>query len=194
MDEVARAFLKHPREDRSLVGAFLQKLLRVVKFPDLPDTFHPRFWPLRKAYLANAWPEVIDMRGVRYIIALLPEVTRRPLASFGDVFVLFTHMFACVRTIAQRHGYGYGGEDFTRLIKFVSLNSEFAGILRVFLLFDTFVLQNRFFISTLDEHVLQNWNAFSQIMVSMIVQDQSLSADVSAFVTAEGASCLGTQK
>jgi hypothetical protein len=95
--------------------------------------------------------------------------------------VLFTHIFSCVGTARTRHG--YAPQDFARLIKFVSLSSEFADILKVFLLFDKFVLQNRYFMSTLDERLLQDWNCFAQMMLSVIVQDQALSADVSTFVS-----------
>jgi hypothetical protein len=182
MEEFARQVLRQPREDRSLVVALLPELLRIVSFPELPQSFVTRFWVLRKAYLATAWPDVIKVPGVRYIIELVPEATRRPLTSFGDVFVLFSHIFASVRTIGEKHA--YSGEDFAKLVKFVSLNSEFGGILKVFLFFDKFVLQHKFFMSTLDEKLLHDWNAFSQVMWSMIVQDRQLSPDVSQFVTA----------
>jgi hypothetical protein len=183
MEELARQILRQPREDRSLVVALLPELLRIASFPDLPQTFLTRFWDLRKAYLANAWPEVIQTAGVRYIIELVPEATRRQLTSFGEVFVLFSHLFASVRTIGDKHS--YAPDEFAKLVKFVSLNSEFPGILKVFLVFDKFVLQHKFFMSTLDDKVLHDWNAFSRVMWSMLVQDQTLSQDVTQFVTAE---------
>jgi hypothetical protein len=183
MGDVARKILKQPREDRSLVFALLPELLRVVTFQELPATFLPRFWALRKAYLATAWVSVIKTPGVQYVIELVPEATRRPLTSFGDVFLLFSHIFSSVRTIGGKHAYAEA--DFTNVVKFVSLNSEFGGILKVFLFLDKFVLHNEFFMTTLDDQLLQDWNWFSRMMLSTMVQDSGLSADVSKFVTTE---------
>jgi hypothetical protein len=67
-----------------------------------------------------------------------------------------------VQTIGEKHTYEQ--KDLTKLLMCVSLNSEFGAILKVFVLFDKFVLQNKFFMATLDETVLHDWNSFSQMM------------------------------
>jgi hypothetical protein len=68
--------------------------------------------------------------------------------------MLFSHIFWSVQTIDEKHTYEQ--KDLTKLLMFVSLNSEFGVILKVFMLFDKFVLQNKFCMTTLDEKVLHD--------------------------------------
>jgi hypothetical protein len=186
MADVAAIILKHPpRDDRSLVGSLLPQILNVVTLPELPRNFRPRFWELRRRYLNHAWTDIVAFPRWKYIIELVPEATRRPLGLFGDVFVLFSHIFWVVRKFAKKHGFSaLDDPDKLRVIKFVSLNCEFAGILEVFLFFDKLVFQNNYFIASLNEKLVKDWNSFSQMMWSTIVEDVGLSRDVAIFAQA----------
>jgi hypothetical protein len=122
----------------------------------------------------------------RFIIELVPEATRRVLSGFGDVFVLFSHIFWVVRKFAKRNGYtAIDDPRKLRVMKFVSLNCEFGGILKVFLFFDKLVLQNNYFIASLNEKLVKDWNSFSQMMWSTLVKDPELSRDASTFAQAQ---------
>jgi hypothetical protein len=68
--------------------------------------------------------------------------------------MLFNHIFWSMQTIDEKHTYEQ--KDLMKLLMFVSLNSEFGAILKVFVLFDKFVLQNKFSMVTLDEKVLHD--------------------------------------
>jgi hypothetical protein len=186
MAEVAASILKHsPREDRALVGSLLPQILNMVTLPELPEDFHPRFWDLQRQYLKHAWDDIMEFPGCKHIIELVPEATRRPLALFGDVFVLFSHLFSVVRKFAKKHGFSaLDDPSKLKIIKFVSLNCQFGGILKVFLFFDKLVFQNNYFIASLNEKLVKDWNSFSQMMWSTIVKDVDLSRDISTFAQA----------
>jgi hypothetical protein len=66
--------------------------------------------------------------------------------------MLFSHVFWSVQTIDEK--YTYEQKDLTKLLMFISLNSEFEAILKVFVLFDKFALQNKFSMVMLDEKVM----------------------------------------
>jgi hypothetical protein len=183
MVEVASQILRHPREDRTLVGSLLPELLNVCILPEMPPDFLPRFWAMQKDYLADAWTEMMATPRHKFIIDLIPEATRRDLPGFGDVFLLFSHIFWVVRKFAKRNGYTEIDDPRKlKVMKFVSLNCQFAGILRVLLFFDKLVFQNNYFMASLSEKLVKDWNSFSQMMWSTLIKDVELSRDVSTFV------------
>jgi hypothetical protein len=172
MEGVAGQFLKHPRDDPSLVAAILPELLRVAAVPELPPHLHERFWKIRQSYLATYWQEFHPAKGSSDVSKIAPQATQRPLQNFGDVFQLFSHLFGAVEKIRKKHGSPSG--DFVKFVKFVSLGSQYEDIIQVFLLFDKLVFQNKFFISALNEKLVKVWSTFTQIMWSLVLKDKEL--------------------
>jgi hypothetical protein len=183
MESVARQFLKHPREDPSLVAAILPEILRVVATPEAPPNLKERFWKIRQNYHAVSWKEVHPAKGSGRVVQLVPEATQRQLENFGEVFQLFSYLFGAVEKIRKKHS--SSSNDFGKFVKFVSLGSQYEDIIQVFLFFDKLVFQNKFFISALNEKLVKVWSTFTQIMWSLVMKDTELSKAVLQFSAAD---------
>jgi hypothetical protein len=179
MEAIAHQFLKHPREDPSLVTAFLPELLRIAIVSDSPPGLEKRFWQIRSSYLTTAWEDLRPIKGFTTVFNIAPKATQRELKNFGDVFRLFSYIFEAVVTVGKKHG--SSAEDLTRFVKFVSLGTQYQEIMRVFLLFDKLVFQNKFFISALNEKLVKVWSTFTQIMWSFITKNKELATEVIEF-------------
>jgi hypothetical protein len=183
MEDVAHQYLRHPRKDPSLVAALLPELLRVTALPQLPDGLQQRFYDIRCKYKKSMYREVHPLRGSRYILELVPQATHREQTNFGDQVRLFSHLFGLVIKITEKHG--SSAEDYAKLMKFVSLGSEFKDIIQVFLFFNKLVFQNKSFISLLDENLVKVWNTFTQVMWALVMKDPKLQEGVLMFSRAD---------
>jgi hypothetical protein len=159
--------------------SLLAELLNAAAMPQIDGHICERFGRVRRDYLTDCWREVASFPGVRYVISLLPESTRRSLTGKGDIFVLFSHVFWVAGKIC-RHFKAKPAEH-TRLVRFLSLSPEFPGILMVFLVFDTLVFQNDFFMALLDEKLLTNWKKFVEVMWETMDQDEELCTEVAKY-------------
>jgi hypothetical protein len=183
MDKTAKQILGRSNEARSLMPSVLAELLNAIKLPEPESALLHSFWALKKEYLQSAWKEVETYKGFSYLIALVPAATRRSLSNFGDVFVLFSHVFWVRRQIVRY--FKSSEQDSTKLMKFLSLSSEFGGILKVFLFFDKLVLQNEFFTSVLDGTLVADWNSFCRIMLVTVASNEKLFNAISIFAASD---------
>jgi hypothetical protein len=180
---VAQELIGQSSERQSLVIPLLVELLNAAILPD-PDTrLRQHFWSLRKDYLAQSSGEIISYPGKKWIIDLLNEFTRRPLTLKGDVFILFSHVFWVVRKISRY--FKLPAREASNLVKFLSLSSDFSGLLMVFLVFDKLVFQNNFFVGLLSEKMVRDWKTFVAVMWDTIAKDTQLCADVASYASTD---------
>jgi hypothetical protein len=178
IEGTVRHLLVNSPEIDCLTGPLLAELVNAVTVPDPPSSLDRRFAKLRKSYMEKAWGELLAHPGVRYVIELVPEVTRRQHTQFGNVFVLFTHIFAEVREICEYFGCQ---QESAKVVKFLALNSDFKEILKVFLFFDPLVFQAEFLTHHLGTKRVADWNAFCNVMRATIQQDPDLVREVSDY-------------
>jgi hypothetical protein len=183
---VAQELIGQSWERQSLVIPLLAELLNAAILPDPDLRLRQLFWSLRKEYLAHSSREIISYPGIRWIIDLLPEFTRRPLTLKGDVFILFSHVFWVARKIS-RH-FKLPPREASNLVKFLSLSSDFGGLLMVFLVFDKLVFQNNFFVGLLSEKMVRDWKTFVSVMWETIAKDAQLCADVASYASTDSES------
>jgi hypothetical protein len=171
-------------ERHALIRPFLTELLNAMAVPDPPSALTARFWELQKADPGSSgWTAVNSYPGIQYIIALVPEATRRPLTKLGDVFVLFSQIFWVFRRIAKY--FGWEPEVSGQILKVLSLNSEFGGILKVFVVLERSVLQREYFTALLGGKLVRHWNSFCQIMWEAVAKDERFSKRMVAFASAD---------
>jgi hypothetical protein len=177
--KVSESFLRslpgHPR----LLIPFLSTILNVPRFRKPPPDVGKRFHAIRQNYRAASWNDVLDFGGVRKIIELAPEPSRRSLTGFGECFRLFTHVLETARRICDY--YGASPVDRQRIVKFVALGSQFDEILQLYLICNTVVLQTELFTRSFKEGITRDWQMFVTMMLETIAQDPELLAGVVAF-------------
>jgi hypothetical protein len=161
---------------RSWIQPFLAGLLNFTAFADPSADILRRFRDLKHAYMAGGWGDVLSVPGFQRVIQLVPQPTRRSLKQFGDVFLMLTHVFSSIRQIAEH--FSASPAEHRRLVKFLSLNSQFEEILKVFLFFDRRILQVGYFTPILSEALVKDWSLFVAVMYETIAGDAQLCAAI----------------
>jgi hypothetical protein len=175
---LARQLLGDSRE-RSLFAPALIAELMNASTASAPDSgILNRFSALRKESVSASWRQVIGHPGIAHIIKIVPLFTQRPLEGAGDMFVLFTHIFWAAKEICGHSG--SNTKEIALLIQFLSVNSEFPGLLTIFLFFDKFVFQSKFFRTVLDKEMMDVWKRFVAVMWETISHDKELCTALSS--------------
>jgi hypothetical protein len=175
IEAIAEPFLS-TRCARSLVRPFLAGLLNFVEFGDPPKSAKTKFIQLKRDHMAAGWREMSSFRGMRKIIEIVGEPTRRPLSRWGDIFQLWSHVFWSVHKICNY--FGASSSQHRKLVKCLSLNCEFEDILKVFMFFDGQIIQKGYFTTILKQSLVRDWSLFIAIMYETIAKDITLCAEI----------------
>jgi hypothetical protein len=179
IDAIAASFLRTSCDFRRLMEPFLAALLNFAKVQTPPDGITRLFAVLRAQYAEIAWSSIVQIKGLKRIIELMPEPTRRKLENFGDIFVLFSKVFERTRQICEY--FKTSVAEYKSVVKFIALNSEFREILKVYLVCDKVVFQREVFTSCFKTELTRDWNTFFAIMWEMIAVNEQLMCGVSKF-------------
>jgi hypothetical protein len=179
IEAIAEPFLSGPCA-RSLVKPFLAELLNFVEFGDPPRSVKTKFIQFMRSHMEVGWTEMPSFRGIRKIIDIIPEPTKRQLSRFGDIFQLWSHVFWSVHKICNY--FGALSSQHRKLVKFLSLNCEFEDILKVFMFVDGQIIQKGYFTTILKQSLVRDWSLFITIMYETIAKDFELCAEVTEFI------------
>jgi hypothetical protein len=124
------------------------------------------------------WDDLRSFPGFQRVIQLVPEPTKRGLKQFGDIFLMLTRVFWSIRQIAEH--FSASPADHRKLVKFLSLNSEFEEIIKVFLFFDRRILQVGYFTPILNGALVKDWSLFISVMYEAIASDPELCAAITS--------------
>jgi hypothetical protein len=176
LDDVAARFLAGSSETKNLaISALLHALSDgSSKSLALPAGLVERWTSLSRSLFQNVWTEVSEIGRKRFVMALLPQLSLRPVLSPAQKFQVFTHAFATIRTVCNYYAPREVHGILPAIVRAVVISADPTRVFQVFLHFEKVVFRDPEFLRHLNAGALSDWNNFFQVMWAACALQQPL--------------------
>lgn len=152
-------------QDRLAAAAFIEHLNSTnFKTKIVPKSFKEFFAEIVHSQLKVLWPKMSKEPGQKYLLTLLPVLTRRKGIKIGQICSVMTLVLQQI-FIINRKFYPIDNQTHRiEILQFVMLASNYDNLLDIFFLFEKVLFHDQFFISLQSKETMRNWSMFFQMM------------------------------
>jgi hypothetical protein len=139
-----------------------------------PTAAITRFAVLKGAHVQPSWDEMLNFGGIRWVIQLVPEATRRQLGRYGDVFLMLSHLFWKNRKVRKHFAALHDAAKHTR---FLAVNSQVPWLLDIFLFFDE-LFKHESIRESIGAKLAADWDCFLGVIREIISEDRLIATHI----------------
>lgn len=174
----AKAFeiLDNCNEKRLIIPTFVE-IVNFWQFSDFfaSDKMHSSFLKITRSFIESNWRMAGDLSRNRFLLNLVPYLSRRKKLKIGHYFYLLDQLLKDVRRIAAYYYKKPNIEDEMQvLLQAVIYSSNTETVLDIFLFYEKIAFRCPNFLSNLSLEQSKNWNLFFQIIWKTLEKDKNL--------------------